>query len=139
MKTFALNLLADAVGLASVKLSGPAGRQFGVTIGAGKGLTHVLLLKGLLPIDVVHFDMRSPALARKNALAADMNTSEMHLGHLIILLVNFRRINTRRVDHFLSADPGHLLLVERKNREGGARLSLRAGSERLWSSRKLQR
>lgn len=69
------------------------------TIRAGKRLAEMLLLEGLSAIDVVHLDVRAPALARKHAFAAWVHATEVHLAHLVVLLVDFGGVHAWREVH----------------------------------------
>jgi hypothetical protein len=96
------------VELATVQLSCASCRKLLSAVGAGEGLAKMLFLEGLLAVDVIHFDVRAPALTRENTLAASMHAAEMNLAHLVVLFVDFRRVNARRKVDGLLGLLGHV-------------------------------
>jgi hypothetical protein len=45
-----------------------------------EGLTHVLFLEGFLAIDMVHFNVRAPALPGQNTFAPLVHAAEVQFG-----------------------------------------------------------
>lgn len=96
LQTFLLNLLGNAVNLASVQFTSSARRKLHITISTGESLSDVLLLEGFLTIDVVHFNVGAPALPGKDTCAPEVHAPEVQFGHLVVLLVDLCGIDARR-------------------------------------------
>ena len=84
-----LYLFANGVGLAAVQLAVAPCCEFCIAVGAGEEFSRVFLLKSLFAVDVVHLDVRPPALTGQHRSAPLMHAPEVQLGDLVVLLVYF--------------------------------------------------
>lgn len=67
-----------------------------MALSALESLAFVLLFEGFLSVDVVHFDVGAPALAREYFIASLVSATVVHLRYLVVLFVDRDRVDSWR-------------------------------------------